>query len=109
MTSHIHFELLILRHGAKWIWGLKERGQVFQPELELGVGQSQKQLSMSYAGMWGKGKQGGFCFKFASFFLLNYSYYFFHFVLAGIVIHLLKNNHRTALLVTVNAEMNVRS
>lgn len=38
MTSHIHFELLILRHGAKWIWGLKERGQVFQPELELGVG-----------------------------------------------------------------------
>ena len=43
------------------------------------------------------------------FFLLNYSYYFFHFVLAGIVIHLLKNNHRTALLVTVNAKMNVRS
>lgn len=60
-------------------------------------------------GCGGKGKYGGFCFKFASFFFWIIVTIFFYFVLADIVIHLLKNKRRTAVLVTVNAKVNVRS
>lgn len=58
MTSHICLGLLSLCHGAKWIWGLKERGQVFQPELEVSGDWSWKQLSVSYAGVQGQGEVG---------------------------------------------------